>query len=371
MTQSNMMKKLALGAAVAALLVSHQATAADSAVINFTAELKPGGYSGVGAVDPFKTGSVVNNLVNGVGIGSPFGPTNEWLKIDAQIVISEFTGDGTYTIGGPGGTAGGIYLVSPLLNRLETVSLRTEGPLQPASLALGAGRADGQPTVQRDDIYLPDFTPNGVATVTIAGDSVSIDYDLDFSTLPPENGRFLREGEAFPGDPTNSPPIPPGFAPTGLSAALDDAGARFAALGISGSLTAAVSTEGKGPNATTPFGGYTALDEVYNVGAIGGVLGNTIVPTSLALLNIEIDANNISSDGRSATNPETVLLPKDGALAPFFAATGHLVFFALVGAGTFDVSATVGPLPAAAFLMAPAAGMLVGFRRRHEAAAVC
>lgn len=339
-----MTKRLFLSAALLALFSGHQAIAQDSAVINFTAELKPGGYSGTSALDPFVPGTPSYDLINGTGFfTAPASP--DWRKFDGQIVISNFTGDGTYNIGGTGGDAGGIYFVSPLLNRIEAVSWRTEDALSPASLALGAGRRDGAATQNRDDIYLPDFTPNGVAAVTIMGDKVTIDYELDFSTLPDTNAAFLRNG----------------VTPTQIGDILEANNSAFVSIGAEGMGMVTPVIESKGLDAAIPFGGYTALSE-----DVGGNLSNTIVPTTLELLANEIALNNISSDGRSLTNPDTVFLTL-GDLAPFVGDTGDLYFYDLTGGGTLDASvATVVPIPAAAWLFASAIGLLAMRGRKRK-----
>lgn len=347
------MKKLTTSATLlAALLSGQQAVAADSAVINFTATLGSGGYSGVESLDPFIAGTPTYDLVNGTGFfSSPASP--DWLSFDGQITISDFQGDGTYTIGGSGNDAGGIYFVSPLLNRIEAVSLRTEGPLTAESQALGAGRRDGQALGNRDDIYLPDFTPNGVATVTISGNDVTLDYLLDFSTLPITNAEWLRNGDT----------------PTQISGILAANNARFASIGASGSGSILSVVSAKGAFSSTPFGGYTSLSA-----DVGGNLSNTIVPTTIELLNNEIAAGNITSDGRLVSDPTTpteifdpLTNPLYAEYAPFFADVGDFYFYDLTGT-SINASVSVVPAPAAVWLWLCGSGLLALLRRKQLAA---
>ncbi|MEM9174448.1 MAG: PEP-CTERM sorting domain-containing protein [Myxococcota bacterium] len=338
------MKKLVILCASVGALLAGPALAQDSAVINFTADLNS--YSGIASLDPFAAGTPVNGLVQGT---SSFAldfqdgvVREEWLQLDGQIVIPNFTGDGTYTITPDGLGDGGIYLLSPLLNRVETVSLRTEGPLQASSIAAGFGRQDGQPTQQRDDIYLPDFTPNGTTIVTISGNNVSIDYDLDFNTLSDENARFLRDGVTT----------------TGISIVLDAEAAQFENISVVGSATATVSSEAKGGTAaTTPYGGFTTVQDPL----LDGNLANTITGTTLGLLETEIAAGNISSDGRNL--PTTVFLTL-ADLAPFNTPGGTNFFYDLTGT-SLDASVTIVPEPTTALLaLLGLAGLSASGRRK-------
>lgn len=329
-----------------ALVTGQQAFANDSAVINFTATLNPGGYSGVAALDPFVPGTITNNLATGV-IGPGGANSGDYLRFDGQVVISDFSGDGTYVVGG--GTGGGIYFQSPLLNRIEAVSLRTEGAITAASQALGAGRRDGGTLQNRDDIYLPDFNPNGVATVTVSGNNVSLDYLLDFSTLPITNAEFLRNGDT----------------PTQIGDVLAANNAVFGSIGANGSGNAAPVVSAKGASATTPFGGYTSLSP-----DVGGNLSNTIVPTTIELLFNEIAAGNITSDGRLVSDPTTdteifdpLNNPFYAEYAPFFQDTGDFYFYDLTGAGIAATVSTV-PVPAAVWLFASALAGMIGIKRR-------
>ncbi|MEM9303618.1 MAG: hypothetical protein AAGE01_15980, partial [Pseudomonadota bacterium] len=289
-------------------------------MINFTTSLAPDAYTGVDELNPFLDGTEVNDLLNGV-----FGPgaSMDWLRINGQIVIEDFTGDGVYTISPDGSGDGGIWLHSPLLNRLEMSTWRTEGPLTEASLAAGAGVFDGDPTAQRDDIYLPDFTPNGNVTVTIAGDDVTIDYDLDFATLGAANAIFLRDG----------------VTPTALSDRLDAANARFEALTIDGTGTAVRTTATIGmDDDDIPFGIYFNFDSF-----LAGNLSNTISDLDFfgagqgaltrGIIRTELAAGNITTDGRGGAP-----LPD-----PFAGESGTVTFFDLNGGD--DLATTLSVVP--------------------------
>ncbi|MEM9187105.1 MAG: PEP-CTERM sorting domain-containing protein [Planctomycetota bacterium] len=314
-----------------------------SAVINFETLLNPGDYSGAPEFDPFASGTEFNDLINGV-FGPSAGPgSQDWLKFLGQIVIPNYTGDGTYTSTSDGL---GIYLHSPLLNRIETVSWRTEGALSAASLALPAGRADGQPTQQRDDIYVPDFDPNGVVSVTISGSSVTIDYLLDFDALPATNSVFLRDG----------------VTDTDISDRLNAVGSRFLSIGVNGTGTDTADLFEVGvDDASIPYGAFYTLDPLLN-----GNLANTIVDTSLALLRNEIanegntvGEGNISTTGRS--NTEAVDFFED----PYAGRDGEFVaVFDLVGAPLATTVALTIPEPGSASLALAGLAALVARRRR-------
>ncbi|MBB85346.1 MAG: hypothetical protein CL931_16170 [Deltaproteobacteria bacterium] len=332
-----MLKKFLLLCAALSAFIAGPALAQNSAVINFSADLTS--YSGVPGLNPFTAGTPVNDLVNG-NFGSVQDGVNrpDWLNMDGQIVIPDFTGDGTYTITPDGLGDGGIFLFSPILNRVETVSWRTEAGITTP----GFGRADGNTPTQRDDIYFPDFSPNGTATVTIAGNDVSIDYDLDFNNLPTTNAEFLRSG----------------VTPTDISNVLSGFGATFSNISVLGSGTATTSFEAKGgTSATTPFGGYTSLTD----GELLGNLSNTIVGTTLGMLENEINNGNISSDGRNL--PSTVFMQL-AEIAPFNTPGGTNIFFDLSGT-PLDASVTVVPEPSTALLaMLGLAGLSAAGRRK-------
>ncbi|MEM1109581.1 MAG: PEP-CTERM sorting domain-containing protein [Planctomycetota bacterium] len=347
-----MFKKTALATAagIVSFSASHAALA-DSAVINFTSSLAESGFSvdpGVinpDALNPFAAGSELNDLVNGVfGPGEGLGTNLDWLRFTGQIYIPDFSGDGTYEIT-PTNGVGGIYLHSPLLNRIEAVSVRTEGALTAASIAAGAGRADGNPTQNRDDFYFPDFTPNGTATVTINGSDVTIDYDLDFSTLSGPNSQFFREETTD----------------TDLSDRLTDARQQFGFIGVDGTATAVVQSAviGSGDEDEFAYGAYNPLSEVLN-----GNLANTIVPSTRFVVSTEIAAGNITTDGRLTSDPST---PTELIPDPFIGETGDTFFYDLTGAGDLSTSILLIPEPGTAALLLAAAGVLVA-RRRQDAA---
>ncbi|MEM9480529.1 MAG: hypothetical protein AAGA58_12820 [Verrucomicrobiota bacterium] len=329
-----MTKKILTTVSACAVLATATANVqANTAVINFFANTTS--YSGPDSLSPFVPGGPTHALINGLGgfagLASP-----DWQRFTGQIYIPNFTGDGTYT----NADGLGIYFHSPLLNRIEAVSLRTEGALTAASLSAGAGRVDGAPTQNRDDIYLPDFDPNGVITVMISGNTVNIDYALDFSTLPDTNAGFLRDGTT----------------PTQISNILDAEGQQFSFIGASGSGTAVVETATIGvDDEDIPYGGYNEFDAV-----VSGNLGNTIVDLTRGIIDNEIAAMNISSDGRSAdTTTNTVFL-----VDPFALESGTVTLFDLTGGPDFNASIALIPEPTVAPFMLLAALGFIAHRRR-------
>ncbi|MEM7577757.1 MAG: hypothetical protein AAF328_09800 [Planctomycetota bacterium] len=352
MKKSSILSALCAGALTVS---SYSGAAADSAVIQFTANLPDGNFVGPPQLDPYNgnlitvpdgsggtvqiTESALFALVNDLAFpGTPGG--QDWLRFAGQIYIPDFTGDGTYTIGG-NNSDGGLYLHSPLLNRIEAVSVRTEGPLTAGSLALGAGRADGNLTQNRDDFYFPDFDPNGIATVTITGDDVSIDYELDFSTLDDTNAAFLRNG----------------VTPTQIGDALLAAGVQFDNIGVEGGGTAAVQSAAIGSSGDDlfPYGAFNPF-----AAGIDGNLSNTIVPSLREVVELETAASNITSDGRLVSDPTT---PTTVIPNPFLGESGTTFFFDLTGAGDLDASVSLIPEPATAAVLA-GIGLMATRRRR-------
>ncbi|MEM9351690.1 MAG: hypothetical protein AAGA92_01630 [Planctomycetota bacterium] len=322
MSTRSVLRSLLLSTALVTKVLTGSLAVADSAVISFTADVAT--YSGTPALDPFNNGggglpsapfALINGLGGFAGLASP-----DWARFSGQIYIPDFAGDGTYTIS-PTNGVGGVYLHSPLLNRIEAVSLRTEGPLTPASLSAGAGRADGAPTQNRDDIYLPDFTPNGVAIVTINGDDVSIDYELDFSSLPDENAAFLRNG----------------VTPTQIGDILVAEGQKFGSIGVVGSGTSVKQSAviGSGGEDDFPYGGFNLFDAVAS-----GNLSNTILPTTRGVIDNEIAANNISEDGMQTGTASPVFFTD-----PFAGESGTTFFYDLTGGPDLDASIALVPIP--------------------------
>lgn len=321
----------------AASFVSPAVSRADTAVVNFIADVNQ--YFGITAFDPFTPGSVISDLENGLG-GFVGNASDDWTKLVGQIVIDDYVGPGTYTASPTGGTGPlgttdvGVYLHGALLNRIEAVSRRTAGPIT----FPGAGRQDGNPPVANDDIYLPNYNPLGVASVTIAPTGeVSVQYELDFTLLPPENGRFLRE---------TSPGV---FVPTALSMNLDAFGASFENITIEGSGTPVTTTATIGTDDDLiPYGGYWPLDP-----NIAGNLSNTIVPTTRGLIRNELSNNNILT----GTGGTPIADPLTGQ-------SGTAFFFDLTG-DNLPMSVTVVPEPASAVLVGMVGLAGLGLRRHR------
>ncbi|MEM6331433.1 MAG: PEP-CTERM sorting domain-containing protein [Planctomycetota bacterium] len=347
---SSVIRLSAAAAIAASLFVAEGAHAQNSAVINFVGNLET--YTGTPFLDPDLPGTPVNQLVNGEfptwdptlppgSVAEPLQSNSlDWLRFQGQIVIPDFQGDGRYIAqpDGMGFGGAGIYLHNPVLNRIETVSLRTEGPLTGPSAAL-AGRVDGDELEQRDDIYLPDFTPNGVAIIDIAGDNVTISYELDFLNLPRDNAEFFRDG----------------VTPTDISNIVTGVGERFLSIGVEGGGTAMTTTATIGTNdQSIPYGAYFTFEPV-----VGGNLGNTIVDLTVGILETEIAANNISSNGLN--NADTVFLTE---LPAYGAPGGTVTFFDLTMGPDLSVSVATSPEPASALLVMVSAAGLAARRRR-------
>ncbi|MEM6980619.1 MAG: PEP-CTERM sorting domain-containing protein, partial [Planctomycetota bacterium] len=283
------------------------------------------------------------------------GGSDDWLRFNGQIAIRNFTGDGTYTIGPGGSDAGGIYYVSPLLNRVETDTWRTNTGVTGTNWS-GIAPADGDPTANEDDVYLPDFSPNGTATVTISGTAVSINYGLDFSTLPITNAEFFRGGST----------------PTEISDILTAEGAFLSFIGVDGSGTAVVEEFLEGADGDAPFGGYNALDEEFSppgdpISPAIGNLSNTLIDTNYEFLREEIADGTIA---RSTSDPTLLTFTGPGAtnpdLAPFLDGAGTTTFFDLTGGAPLDgFIATAIPEPGT-FSALVVSGALVATSRRRR-----
>lgn len=357
-----MLKKTVLAAAVGWLLAGGSTALADSAVINFTSFLSPGGFSAEAdvpnpnALNPYEPGTEFNNLVQGLfGPGQGAGENLDWLRFTGQIYIPNFQGDGTYTIT-PDNGVGGIYLHSPLLNRIEAVSLRTEGPISTESQLAGARRLDGAQPTQRDDFYFPDFTPNGTATVVISGNSVDIDYVLDFDSLNDDlNSQFFRQN-------------PDETLETDLSRRLLAADQQFGKITVSSGdqpNTAVVTQATIGDDdpllpdsgeGALPYGAYNPLDST-----ISGNLGNTIVDLTRFIVATEIGNDNISADGQQTGEPDAEFTPN-----PFAGESGTAFYYNLLGDGDLvtTVEMALIPEPGTAALLLAAASFMTRRRRR-------
>ena len=323
-----MKKALFCAAALFASLVQGTASAqTDTAVINFNGDVTT--YAGTDRLNPFLPGTILFDLEAG---NFPFNGLegDDYTAFNGQIIIPDYQGAGTYTSSADGL---GIFLHSPVLNRIETVSLRTERGVT----APGVGRTDGMPSVNRDDIYAPDFTPNGSFSVTIsATNEVSISYSVDFSNISNENALFLREDGQETGisallrDEANGPN---GDAPGVIDPVGPDA-VQLTVFEFSGTTpaTAAIFNNDGVDDAAVPYGGYFDLDT-----PIFGNLSNTITDLTRGALRIEIGNNNVSTDGRLVTDPltPTELIGFDDLNGLDSGTGGQVYFFDLNG---FDAS---------------------------------
>ncbi|MEN1680577.1 MAG: hypothetical protein AAGJ46_13390 [Planctomycetota bacterium] len=348
--------KVSAAAALAGLFaISHRATA-DTAVINFTTDLlAPSAYTGPAEFDPFNPSSITDALINGEG-GFLGDASPDWTRLAGQIVIDNYTGPGTYSTSADGSSGVGVYVHGALLNRIETRTTRTFGPITAASTALGAAPADGDPPARNDDIYLPTYTPLGVASVTITEPTtgnfvVDVDYDLDFTTLPEENARFLRVVPVSPMDPT-------GFRATALSTNLDAFGAKFRNISVSDTAAATVTSGEIGvSDDLIPYGGFNPFDAVA-----AGNLSNTIVDLTRGVVRNELAASNI----RVGTSDPTAMPPSVSPPIsddPLAGQSGTAFFFDLT-AGNLASSVVIVPEPSAAAVIAAGFSAVAARRRR-------
>ncbi|MEM9149658.1 MAG: PEP-CTERM sorting domain-containing protein [Cyanobacteria bacterium P01_F01_bin.3] len=345
------MKRFLIGQLLAVMVAAVAASSAkaDSAVLNFTGDLTS--LTATNFPDPLASGPLA--------IFAAVIPDIN--RVDVQIWIQDYTGDGTYTAAFNNNTGNKILLHSPLLERIEAQTWRAEDATEnpgPSGNPAGAIEISGTPVSQRTKWLLPDDTPNGAFTVTVSGGAIdSVDYLYDLSA---------NSGLLFSDESSN-----PGLA----NILLDE----VAIAGDSNDFAAAqVFAVGSTDFLATPYGLNTQLDTTTNFGGsfgafspnvAGGTVGNSTIGQLLNEINNNIDeiggsTPNISNNGRhdgdtligTITNPEQ----GDGYLADIFAATtGNLYVFN--GTSDLDVAVTVTQIPepsTLAMVGLMAAGML-------------
>ncbi|MEM9080589.1 MAG: PEP-CTERM sorting domain-containing protein [Verrucomicrobiota bacterium] len=310
---------------------------AGSLLVNFTAGLTPGTFSGPDNINPYVPG----NALASFAFGQP-----DVLRADGQFYISDWDGsDGTFTADSSG-TGNSFLLHSPILERLEAQTWRAEGASNHGTLT---GLND--PISQRKKFLLPDDTLNGVATLVISGGQIdSLTYTLDFS-----NGA-------------------PGFENTALDGVTFDV---ISLLGGGSNFdTGTAYAVGSTDYLNTPYGLNTQLNMGgQSSGSTGafpeGLLNGTVMDTTIGMLINEITANtdelggstsNISTDGRINGEPDGT--GGDFYLQNIFAAdTGTLTVFNSTSDLTLGVSAV--PEPSSALLISGT--LLLGLTRRKRA----
>ncbi|MEM8911875.1 MAG: hypothetical protein AAGC97_08920 [Planctomycetota bacterium] len=322
-----------------ALMATHRATA-DSAVINFTANLSPSGFTGPDQFSPFVPG----NALSFFAAGEP-----DVIKADGQFYIQDFIGDGIYNAS----TAGNRFLLhSPLIERIEADTWRAEGPSNHGTLS-GAGA----PIVQRRKFLLPTESLFGTATVTVSGGQITeLNYALDFSQ-----------------------PGVPGFENTSLPSTLlfNEIG-----LGLGGATFSSTNVGAVGSAAAdaVPYGFNTALSLTSYPPSL---LSGTVIDTTRGMLNDEIFNNtdeiggttpNISADGRldGGIFPSSITPTGDVYLAdPFAGETGDLFVFDANSELALSLSVSAVPEPSAILALIPIATWVAGRRRRRTFATSC
>lgn len=335
------------------LLASSSVRAQDSAVINFTTDLLT-----------LDATNFPNPLLAGP-LASFAAVQPDVLRLDGQIWIQNYTGDGTYTAAFDNVTGNRILLHSPLLERIEAQTWRAEDTSDFAGQPGGPVEISGTAVSQRSKWLLPDDTPNGSFTVTVFGGQIeSLNYLFDFSA---NSGLLFSDPNEGAGNPALA------------NLRLDEIAVAGDAADFAASMTFAAGSQGF---LDTAFGLNTQLDTAptvlntfgpFSPGVANGTVGNSTIGQ---LLN-EISGNtdeiggatpNISEDGRlngaaaaSITNPEQ----GDGYLADIFAGTtGNLVVFNGIGDLEVSVVATNVPEPSAVAITVMSLGALLRTRRR-------
>ncbi|MEM6330151.1 MAG: PEP-CTERM sorting domain-containing protein [Planctomycetota bacterium] len=328
----------------------------DSAVINFIADLDT--LTATNLPDPLAAGPLA--------FFASIQP--DVLRLDGQIWIPDYTGDGVYTAGFNNVTGNRILVHSPLLERIEAQTWRAEDASDFAGTPGGPVEISGTAVSQRTKWLLPDDTPNGVFTVEVVGGQiVDLEYAFDFSA---NSGLLFTDPNEGSGNPNLSN--------IRLDAVdIDGGAANFAApqvfaAGSAGFLDAAF---GLNTQLSTTSVTMTAADPngAFSPGTAGSTVGNTTIGQLLNEINNNTDelgggTANISNDGRRDGAPlGGITNPEQGAgyLADIFAATtGDLFVFTSTADLTVSITVTQVPEPAAGVLLAASAGCLAIRRRR-------
>ncbi len=347
-------KSIRNSVALCFLLFSTFVHAQDSAVINFTAKLEA--LTATNFDDPLASGPLA--------FFAAIQP--DILRLDGQIWLQDYRGDGVYSAGFNNVTGNRILIHSPLLERIEAQTWRAEDASDFADEQGGPVELSGTAVSQRTKWLLPDDTPNGVFEVGIAdGEITGLEYLYDTS---------VNSGVLFsdPDDGASNPNL--------FDIRLDvfdivGAGSSFAspqkfAAGTQGFLDAA-------------FGLNTALDSTTDIngsfgafapGTAESTVGNSTIGQLINEINNNTDENggntaNISNDGRhnGDTGIGLITNPDQGAgyLDDIFAATtGDLYVFTSVSDLDVSITVTQVPEPATSTLSLLAIIAVMVFRRR-------
>ncbi|MEM6689816.1 MAG: PEP-CTERM sorting domain-containing protein [Planctomycetota bacterium] len=333
---------LLLGAAI----TTSPVIADDVVIINFTAGLTPGTFSGPDEFSPYVPGNVLSTF-------AAFQP--DVLRADGQFYIQDFNGAGTYSASTPGNR---FLFHSPLIERIEADTWRVEGPsshgTQTAQRVVTFGAV---PITQRSKFLLPADTILGDATITFdtAGNITDFSYSLDFSD---------------PGVPSFEVAGNPNFQLAefqSITAALGDATFSSRNVGDVGGADALL--ESYGLNTVLSLGSYSP-----------GVLGSTVLDTTRGMLDSEILSNtdelggatpNISSSGRldGGIFPNSIEPNGDVYLAdPFFGESGDLIIYSNAGSNDLVLGvAVIAAVPEpGSVVMLVGCSTLVVFRRRKR-----
>jgi len=306
---------------------------ASSLLVNFTAGLNTGDFSGPDNINPFVPGNALNS----------FAQTQpDVLRVDGQFYVPNYTGDGTYSASFNTSTGNRILLHSPLIERIEAQTWRAEGASN-----FGTVNGAGDPISQRKKFLLPDDTPNGTMSVTIsAGAITGLSYLYDYAA---------NSGLPFAGDSGNPTLNGVTFNLIGISGGSDDFGASQT-IGL-GSIDALASAYGL--NTALDLGSFpTGLLSGTVTGLTRGILINELTSTA----EPGNSGGNITSNGRfinsgGTDDPGATALPN-----PFTGESGDLTIFN--STRDLDVNIAAVPEPSSALLLS--LSLLAGLGRRKR-----
>ncbi|MEM1293927.1 MAG: hypothetical protein AAGH89_01090 [Verrucomicrobiota bacterium] len=323
----------------AILAVSVVSTYANSILVNFTAGLTPGSFSGPDQYNPYVPGNALNTFIQLANATTP-GSGDDVLRLDGQFYIKDWDGsDGVFTTNISAGTQ--FLLHSPLLERLEADTWRLEDISD-----FGVTDGLGNPTAQRNKFLLPTSTTFGSASLTILGGvPTELSYSLDF----------------------NAPGVPD-FTGSSL------AGIPFDNISLTGNSFSSGGTFTIGvDDQNVPYGLNTAL---LPGSYPSSVLDGTVTDTTRGMLDNEINNNtdeiggttpNISTSGRLNGGPDGGP-DSNGATAfyivdPFLGESGTLSVFN--ANGDIITNFSVIPEPSSALFLIST--LLFGVTRRRRA----
>jgi hypothetical protein len=299
---------------------------ASSLVVNFTANLSDGDFTGPDAINPYVAGNALSDFT----AGEP-----DVIKVDGQFYVPNYTGDGTYTAAYNQSTGNRVLLHSPLIERIEAQTWRAEGASN-----YGTVTGAGDPISQRKKFLLPDDTPNGVFSVTIAGGQLSsLSYLYDDAA---------NAGGTFVGESSNAALNTTTFNTIGVTGT----GANFGDAQILS--LAGASTVPYGLNTQLSLGSFPPAVLAGTVtGSTRGIIANELLSTA----EVGTLGGNISSDGRNGAS--TFKLTD-----PFAGESGTLTVITSTSDLQLTVNASQVPEPSSTLLLGLSLAAVLGRRKR-------